>query len=51
MEKFLEVVFPVQSIPKLYNKDKLDKLLVRQSPASKDVRREAEEHLLLGATT
>jgi hypothetical protein len=51
MEIFLEVVFSVQSILRLYKKDQLDKLLVNHSPASKDVSTEAEEHPLLGATT
>jgi hypothetical protein len=51
METFLEVVFSVQSILRLYNKDQLDKLVVNQSPAGKDVSTEAEEHPLLAATT
>jgi hypothetical protein len=49
-EGLLEAVFSMWSIMRLYNRDQWGKSVVRQSPASKDMSTEAEEHPLLGAT-
>jgi hypothetical protein len=45
-------VFPVQSVPRCYKQDKYRfALVVRQSPASKDVNTEVEEAAALEAVT
>jgi hypothetical protein len=52
MEELLQAVFFMWSVPRCYNRDKCRvQLVVRQSPASKDVNTEAEEATVLEAVT
>jgi hypothetical protein len=46
-EFFLEVMFSVWSVPRLYSKEEWEKLVMRQSPANKGMNMEAQEYALL----
>ena len=50
-EELLEAMFAMWSMPRLYSDDKRGKLVVNQSPASKDVSMDLQQLPLFGAVT